>query len=191
MKRTEMMNGYTRQQVNEAIYTVLTSEYKKDAPEAFELVKKMGYDYTKFDRGIFEVYNPVTKRRIHLKEGGYYRNYYVKVVFGYYERQTKMFEGDDRKLDAKEKFDYVGCLEKPINKTWYDMQNGYNTGKMTALEKYNDLQHMKRMAAIYAEDVDKIKKQINDLQDKLLRYAGYQRDAEQELKARKQELGLA
>ena len=190
MKRTEMMNNYTKEQINEAIYTVLTSEYKKDAPEAFNIVKAVGYEYSKYDRGRFEVYNPVTKRRIYIKEGGYYKNYHVSVYYGYYANQVARFTGDDRYLDAKGKFNYVGCLEKPVNMVWREVCQMQDV-RSQAVQKYDILCTKKSYVKWREDEIQRIQMQMQKLQKELIsateRKVGYERDV---MDYRKQ-IGLA
>ena len=93
---------WTKEEINAAIYTVLTTQYKKNAPEAFEIVKAAGYAYDK-NNGKFDVYNEKTHRRISLSDGGWYKNYWIKVTHGYYMANTTTYRGELEGLQAKVK----------------------------------------------------------------------------------------
>lgn len=59
-----------RQEINEAIKKVLGTQFKKDAPEAFKIVKEAGYTAYK-DRGYFyNVENPKTGKVLRTRNYG-------------------------------------------------------------------------------------------------------------------------
>ena len=53
--------------INDYIYRVLTTKYKKDDPEAFKLVENMGYEIYKYD-GTFGVKNPETGAHVRISD---------------------------------------------------------------------------------------------------------------------------
>ena len=52
--------------LNEAIYTVLTTKYKKQAREAFKRVQDAGYEVYK-NNGHFHIYNASTGKTIYIE----------------------------------------------------------------------------------------------------------------------------
>lgn len=163
--------------INEAIFTVLTTQYKKDAQDAFNLVKEAGYKYFK-EGGRFEVYNPETERRIWVVEN----RWGISVHTGMYMRQVTRFKHEaDMKV-----MDFVNCLEKPENTEFYRV---VPEGK--AVEVYESKIKMpRRMVNSYEEDIKSYREHIEKLQQKII-YAA-QRKAEYEMKIReaKRELGI-
>ena len=179
-----------RQELNNMIWKALNCKFKKDAPEAFTAIKEAGYDIDKCGRGCFEIYNPKTKRRIYLYERrGWSRNYKMTISHGPYTKQTTDLTEAEARMKTT-KFDFVGCLEKPMNQVWYDLVNGYNDYTMTAVKKYEAIKSKRRMAASYAEDIERTKKQLADLQEKLVWQTKMMTSYEQEAKELKNRYGL-
>ena len=87
-----------RTELNNAIYLVLITQYKKNAPEAFKMVEDAGYKITKYD-GCFWVENVATRRQLYVNDRGYVR--------------------DLKKNKISHKFDFVGFLNKPLNTEYY------------------------------------------------------------------------
>ena len=183
---------FSKEQVNAAIWTVLRTQYKKEAKEAFDIVKAAGYEYEKLN-GAFTVRNPETRKRISLQTGGYsWRdNEYVQITYGYYMCQVTKFTGVDRYKNAKEKFDYVNCLNTPINDVYWTEVKSSTYDSSTAVAKYDRIQSCKRRIKWREEDIEKIQKQLIELQEKLVRLGAEKMAAEQNLRAVRKELGLA
>lgn len=165
--------------INEAIFKVLTTKYKKDAQDAFKLVEEAGYRCYK-EGGRFEVYNPDTDRRIYVTKP--YRGTYIIVHTGMYMRQTTRFK---READMKV-MDFANCLEKPVNTEFYR-----EVPQRRAAGVYESKIKMpRRMVKSYEDDIESYQKQIEKLQQRII-YAA-QRKAEYEMKIReaKKELGI-
>lgn len=179
---------WTKEQVNEAIYTVLTTQFKKQAPEAFNIVKAAGYEYEK-NNGQFAVKNKETDRYIYLSDGGYYNHYYTEVHYGWYRQHVTKFEGPDRDLNVKEKFDFVGCLDKPMNRIWFEMHQQVDFSE--AVSKFHNLQQKKCYVQYREDDIKRIQNQMEKLQKELMSAMKYKVQYEQDVINYKKELGLA
>lgn len=170
----------TRAELNKAILTVLRNQFKKDAKEAHEVVKEAGYGIVKINGG-FEVYNDRTNRKIYVKEG--YRSY---IIHGYHERQRTQLT----KVTI-EKFDFVGCLEKPQNRDYYEqLHNESMAHDVNHDPRINKLKSAKWHVRYTNDEVAKIQAQMEKLQKELIRAVERKVEAEQELKQVKKELGL-
>lgn len=181
---------WTKEQVNEAIYTVLTTQFKKQAPEAFEIVKAAGYEYDKYN-GRFNVYNGKTNRRISLDDGGWYKNYWLTVNHGYYTANTTTYRGELEDLLAKVKrFDFVGCLDKPMNREYYAMLHDADDNSQ-AVQKWQSLKYKKNCVQWRVEEIERIQLQMEKLQKDLMRAMERKVEYEQDVINYKKELGLA
>ena len=160
---------YTKEEVNAAIYEVLTHMFKKECPEAHEIVKAAGYTLSR-DNG-YEVSNEVTSRTIYTTD----RERYCKIFFNWYQRPVRLTN----------KFDFVGCLEKPMNK---EIVEKYNPN--TAKEKYRNLKSKKWNVEYRQERIERIKKQMMDLEKELIYETEMMAKSNVELKEFKANLGL-
>lgn len=171
-----------RDELNKAIRTVLTTQYKKQAKEAFQMVEDAGYEIYKIG-GDWRVKNNKTGRVVYLEDG---------------IRRTNIWHGNrwENKTQCKDTtkmrlFDFVGALEKPLNKDYYTSIAFTYENQSKALERYDELKSARRGVEWYDGDIDAIKKQMQKLQDELVRKAQYKLEAEQKLKNVRKELGLA
>ena len=162
--------NYTKEEINAAIYDVLTHMFKKDCPEAHEIVKAAGYTLSR-DNG-YEVSNEETGRTIYVTD----REYYGKIHFNWFHRPARLTN----------KFDFVGCLDKPINKK---IIAEYNPN--TAIEKYRRLKSKKWDIEYHEERIKRIKNQMMDLQKQLIHETEMMAKSKVELKEFKQNLGLS
>jgi len=171
--------------LNNAIWTVLTTQFKKEAPKAFEMVKAAGYEYSK-NNGSFEVYNPRTKRRVHLYDRGYGRYAATYVSHGYYEcQQSKITNWNNCR------FDFVGCLEKPLNDEWHRFESQASRSVSKSRSQYERLSMKKSMVRSYEKDIDRIKEKMAELQEQLIKATERKVSYEREVVECKKELGLA
>lgn len=177
MKNT---TNYTKEQINEAIYTVMKKRFKKDAKEAHKIVEDAGYSVYKGGNGYFDIYNPETQRHLWVTEprysyrkGGDYQNIYS----GPYTKHMNEFT---------DKFDFVGCLEKPINSIYYQDTNT----KESARHKYDRIKHLRYMEESWKKDAEECKKKIDSLLDQMQRYTKYSAEKAAELSALRKEYGL-
>lgn len=169
----------THAELNKAIYTVITSRFKKDCAEAYKAVIAAGYSIIKGDRS-FTVKNEKNNRYIYIT--GSYRPF---LHYGWYECQKGRI-GEDVDLFA---FDYVNCLNTPVNHAWYKDVKHYAEHKPTR-DKYDELKSARWSRDYDINRLDDLQKQIADLQKRLISAAQAVSRSEQKLKDVKRELGL-
>lgn len=169
-----------RVELNTAIRTVLLTQFKKDAPEAFKIVEAAGYEVYKYN-GSFGVKNTITDRHIRIQAG---RNYgRMTLLYGYSEARVNN--------DLLACFDFAGCLNKPMNKTWHEMQHVRAWGKASpTLERYEELKSARWSVNYDAREIAKIQEQIEKLTRDLVRAAQSKTRSEEKLQACKAKLGL-
>lgn len=99
--------------INEAILKVLTAQFKKDEPEAFEMVSNHGYKVSKWN-GCWKVSNEATSRCLWGSENSWWNSRLHRYAPCLHLRcgGSTLY---DRKVWSADKFDYVGFLNKPIN----------------------------------------------------------------------------
>lgn len=162
--------------LNKAIATVLTHQYKKDAKEAHAIVENAGYGITK-NNGHFEVYNRKTDKRIYVVENRLGRFFIA-------------FNPHKRKVNFTEKFDFVNCLETPLNKEYWDMvynrSYGYTEGQM----KREALKSARWSVKYEMECLMKIDAEIEKLKKDRERRLEWLAKAKENLATKKKELGL-
>lgn len=173
---------YTKEQINEAIYTVLTTQFKKDAKEEHKIVESAGYTIKKYD-GSFEVSNKKNHRYVQIGISKYY--WYKGTIYHGPYRCMKC------SVDLRNKvfFDFVGCLEKPINSTWYELLDTQDRSQLLA--KYERLHSAKWHIEYDENEIKNIKKKIDTLQNELIYYAKSLARANENLATVRKELGLA
>ena len=170
--------------LNAAIRTALMVQFKKDAPEAFNIIKKAGYEVYKYG-GDWAIKNPTTKRFLYLRVG--YKNI---TVCGYIAKERSFKNKEDL-----EKFDFVNCLNTSYNDTWNKIQQ-YNANltygwiKSNAYQKYDLIKQTQHFIKYYQERIDKVQKEIQDLQKELMRYAVCLADEKKNLENTRKDLGL-
>lgn len=143
-----------RETLNNAIHTVLTAKFKKDAREAFAAVEDAGYTIEKRD-GAFWVSNAETRRYVYVRENRYGPGCTVNAN-NLYKRFTT--------YGAEKVIDYVNLLNKPINMAWYNANNKYAPTKMKYRLLVISRDHVK-----YADnEVARIQKKIAELQRELV-----------------------
>lgn len=195
-RRNEIRN----EALNQAIFTVLTTQYKKDAAEAFKLVKDAGYEYRK-DDGRFEVVKVTngdwrTSKWVRLgKLESRWRRNEKTGEYGYVKYRTLSTNAGRSEVapDKVEKINFVNLLETPVNTVWTKLNwTSYYDQKSKAVAIYEDkIKSPARMVKVYTEDIEKCQKQIEKLQADMLRYMKYKTEYEQKVIANKKELGLA
>ena len=182
--------------LNFAIFKVLTTQFKKDAKPYHELVEAFGYTIDKYD-GAFRVKSK--NRTISVQYVGRY-NCDWHVSFGYYTTHQKDFEREADML----KFDFVNCLNTPINAVYYTL-NQYDEGwggindVHAKYERIRDkLYNYRRDINWYEREVDATQKRIEDMQKKILelqkdmlRYNKNAVENKVKLDGLRKELGLA
>ena len=173
------------EELNNAIYTVITTQYKKDAKEAHDLVNSYGYSISKYD----------DRYRVISKNTGKA----VYVCFQSY--MTRRFSLGNKTADQTRnmrssvefnpcRIDFVNYLEKPFNKTWYDM-TGYYPRHSRAVKKFRELKDAKWNIEYYGGKIDEIKAKIASLEDEIVYHARHQKDCEEKLRRLRREYHLA
>lgn len=144
--------------LNEAIYMVLTTQYKKDAREAHKIVESAGYIINK-NNGYFEVYNPKLNKRVHITRNFYsYRHHcgMLNVWCG-----IKACEMTYEKL---EKVDFVGMLNTPRNEEYYRELKWKTINR----NRREELISCKWNIKYYGDAIDDIKHKIESAQKELI-----------------------
>lgn len=144
--------------LNEAIMRVITSKFKKDAPEAFKAVSDAGYIMYKVD-GHWVVKHPLTERYVTVTGGIRYLGCGVsgyRIDRGWNYRNSLIIY--DGKGDLTTKFDFVGCLMTPYNREYYRIVNN-----ATTRQKYDSLKWAKQTVKYSDERIEEIQTKIDKL----------------------------
>lgn len=164
--------------LNEAIYKVISTQFKKDMGGALTIVEQAGYKVTKWDRR-FYVKNEKTDREVCLREG--YKGY--TVVGNGYDKHRIPWDGVCR-------MDLVGYLEKPLNRDWYSIQAKRADWRSPTFYKWIRLKDARYAVSSRTKEIAVIKKQIARLQEDLEATVVDKIKSEQELVAVRKDLGL-
>ena len=161
-----------KDEMNKAILKVLTSKYKKDCKEEYKMIEEAGYEVCKWD-GVFHITNRKLNKVISL----YYCDY-VYYVGGYKPENRRYgyyaFEHSTQKrtrindLEEVAKIDFVNCLNTPINTEYYkalDYERSF--GPWSYASKLRQLREAKRSLRYETERVEKLKKEMEELQKTL------------------------
>ena len=165
-----------KKELNKAIYDVLTSQFKKDNPEAFKKVENAGYVIEKLN-GHFHISNPknrvgkwVRPMRIDCEDTGY------RMYFNTTNYQNRKFSN---------KIDFIDCLEKQRNRyepVYIESQ---------AVINYNYyIKNKKERIKDYEEDIENRKKKILEIIGDIERYSRYIAEYKEELKENRKKFGL-
>lgn len=144
--------------LNEAIYIVLTTQYKKDAREAHKIVESAGYTINK-NNGYFEVYNPKLNKCVCIT-----RNFYS------YKHHCGMLnvwcgiKACEMTYEKLEKINFVGMLNTPINHEYYRELKW----KKINQNRRNELTDCKWNIKYYNNKIDDIKHKIESAQEDLI-----------------------
>ena len=176
----------TNEALNEAIWTVLTTQFKKEAKEAFKTVKENGYEVYKNGCGTWTVHNPHTRRSIHIEYGRYYRR--TTLFHGYYTTQSRTWKDATEERVVATKFDFVNCLKTYQNDEYYRTVN--KDDRSTAKKKYERLTGAKWSVKYENDRIAKIQADIAKLQAELIKATENKVKDEMTLKQVRQELGL-
>jgi len=165
--------------LNEAIYKVMTTQYKKDAKEEHKMVEAAGYEIYKSD-GSFTVRNEETHRELCIDYKGYYSVLYTRARSIRFNRYDGL------------KFDFVGYLLKPTKdiNDFLD-RDGYYKDRSKALQKYHRLERAKHHVEYEKNQFEEIKRRIASLQNELARTARFVAQAEADVNETRVKIGLA
>lgn len=173
--------------LNEAIFGVLGTQFKKDMDkEALKMIEEAGYELRKGD-GCYYIKNPATNREIYFSG-----KYTTQINFNWYVRPVRLKTHAFRLCH----FDFVGCLNKPINYDWYNLER--ITEYCPTQEKYGKIKsarwnvnyHTEQVDNIVNEKLQKLYKQIEELTRDIQYHAERKIKAQEELEELKKGFGL-
>ena len=173
--------------INEAIYRALRVQFKKQLTEGeLDIIKGAGFGIEK-NNGHFVVHtnanNRYGNRNVYIDEG--YRDYRVIAWNGYRERIYRFATY----ADILEKFDFEGFLRAPINEAYRDVYY-YEPYRTATKDKVRRLKDIKFRITYRKQDIEKVKKQIAELQENLERAIRWEMEAENDLKETRKAFGL-
>ena len=172
-----------RHEVNEAIYAVLTTQYKKDVKESHNIVEAAGYQISKFN-GDWYIHNKETGRKLFAHYSKYNDRYARR-----YAREYIDGNGNAKKAKISEKFDFVGYLDKPLNTEWNEMKS-YSFQENRYSKQAYVLKSARWEVEYHTEKLASIQKQIANLQKDLIYHAERKARGEQDLLSLRKSLGL-
>ena len=172
-----------KDELNEAIYTVITTQYKKDAKQAHEMVSAFGYGISKYD-GHYRVTSKETGKAVY-------------VCFESY-RYRRFSLGNNTKDQHKGTIgyghcpiDFVGYLAKPYNKVYEDLKYSRRNRRSQAIKNYGQLKDTRWDIKYHEDEIEKIKAQIDKLENEIIYHARRQAFYEDQLRQQRRELHLA
>ena len=168
-----------RDELNEAIWKVITTQYKKDAKEAHEMVAAFGFRIWKED-GHYRV-SGVDHRVVYVSWEGYKKMDISLAAI--HSRWVEIYYGEKCKVD------FVGFLSKHNNRAYQEAQ-WVSSQESHALLRYDRLDDTKRMIKWYVEDIEKAKKEIEALVNKVARLSESKNSYEKKLAEQRVEYGL-
>ena len=176
-----------KKELNEAMYKVLITKYKKDAKKEHKIVETAGYEIYK-SGGDWVIKNKETWKLISL---GNEEPYYRTIRKGHYEiidtPVRKFYHGDVSKyinINDICKIDFVNCIDTPTNKDKYDDRYSIYNSRKRALSaaKWDVYYHNK--------EIKNIRAQIVELQNDLTYQLRRAEESEKHLNEIRKEFGL-
>lgn len=176
MKQTQ----YTTEQVNKAIFDVLTTQFKKDAKEAHDIVKQAGYTTEKQAGGCYDVINEETRKRLTLFSYSHERVWIPSKGYSDYRMHIYRFETytatTSRRIVFKRKddeptpcpIDFIGILNTPINDEYREALRLQNQGSH-AREAYADIKSCCWSIDYEEREIELKRREIERLQDAIIR----------------------
>lgn len=179
--------------LNEAIYTVLTTKYKKEAPEAFKRVRDAGYEIYKED-GRFNVRSRETGKVIYISEEKQDYRRKKDGSWGYITYRN-IYLGYGRYTYYNSKMDLVNALDTPENKVWHDIlrdRNYVDFGlKSKAVQLYKQkIQSKRRYMKACDEYIQNYQEQIKRLQKQIAQQERLKVEYASDIDNAKVEMGL-
>ena len=169
--------------INEAILKVISTQYKKDAKEAHQVVEAAGYTIEKRD-GCYYVRNEKTYRYCYMINSGYYRQGARWVLYwGSMGRGSKTYYGNPEHI----KFDFIHMLNKRYN---YAGHGDRNACTSAAKEKWTNICRLKCMVSSKQTETELILKEMEKLQKRLIETTECKVKYETDLNNQRKEYGL-
>lgn len=175
-------------ELNKAIWTVLSTKFKKEAKEAFKMVEAAGYEVYKNGCGTWTVRNNHTGKSIMLEYLSSYRTP-GRLYFGDYGRHSRSIRSDEWTVVAT-KFDFVNCLKTPRNRAYEEACDAQNFRSSKAVAKYGEIKNKKWNIDYDERCIADIQKKIQDLQRDMMRYTEYKVNSQRALAQLRREYGL-
>ena len=174
--------------INEAVYKVIATQFKKNMDGADKVVEEAGYRVMKTE-GRFAVRTVRDNGRCRdIEFGETYKGYKLIAWNGNRQRIYKYKTIDDLK-----KFDFEGFLTAPINVEYAEAEalNDYRYGGFNETQrKMSRVRDAKAYIRYKADDIAKYKKQMLELQEKIEDAIRRQVQYENDLKNIRKEYGL-
>lgn len=168
-------------QLNTAIMRVISRERKMDAKEEHAAVKAAGYTVERMRSGGYSVSNKATGRTVYITRTDYMG---TRLYHGQADVATSCVKN-------LAKFDFVNCLNKPVNTEWRAVLWAQHRGELSVAKQRHEKLQRARWSVNYEKDrIARIQKQINELSADLVRAGAAQARAERELQDLKKALGL-
>lgn len=179
---TESEEDIAKRELNQAIYAVLATKFKKDAYEAHELVKNAGYEIEKWD-GKFHIRNRETNRLICIATNRWGDK--VGINHNPWTKNAKLTEN----------FDYVACLNKPLNETYWRMRQDEAWYRSKSRENFEKLHRAKWGVDYHTRSLQKAEEALERAMEQYEKDVKYHKEClkvDQESLAKvRAELGLA
>lgn len=169
------MTQEKKMEINEAIKKVLSVQYKKEAKDAFKVVEDAGFEIYKMN-GTFGITDKKNVNHVRI-ELGKYRTY---LHLG--NKQIKF-----NNFSEISKIDFVSFLEKERIVRLDQSSYWYRTETQKKMERLRD---KKRSIQYSEDDIERIKKKIEEAQKELIWAVEYKEQKKADLKAIRKELGL-
>lgn len=166
--------------LNEAIKTVLLCKYKKDAKEAFKMVKDAGYVIYKYGNS-WRVENETTNKKLEVR-----KDYYPSKSYIYYGCYGKLANNFD-------KFDYVSFLNKPLNKNYYEAieyQSKMEQGNKYYWSRFYQLTQAKTLLAWENQYIKEAQQKVKQAEENLKQCYKNRQDTLDKLNNLRKEFGL-
>ena len=184
----------SREEINKAIFHVITHNIpKKEMKEECRLIKKQGYEVYKGGRHNWVVRNPVTNKYVSAEKSWREVTLYNNGRFAY----KVNIEGCNyiREYFDRCHVDFVGILEKPVNKDWFWVLDNQRIGRdwwyrTPTQNKFTRLKSAKSDIGYKAREIKEIQKKIEELQKDLIRAVAEKVRRENRLNEVRKELGL-
>ena len=167
--------------LNEAIYEVIRTQFKKDMGEALEIVENAGYKVYKAS-GRFYVRNTAINKEVFLHWNS---NGTSCSVYGN-NRELCSF-----RLNEMPRVEFVGYLNKPFNLVWYEVQARMSDWRSPTWYRYSVLADAKSGVEYNEKQIERLTKQIKDFQITLNNCIADRYTRAQRLVNVRKELGLA
>ena len=171
---------YTADDINRAVYAVISTPLKKNCKWAIKILEEEGYGVVKAGKYGLGVVNPKTGRYVCICG----RNTY--------KQTTNIWHHSYKTTTTKcpEKFDYFNCLNTLPNNLYWEHLANLRRDTATKARLYR-LKEAKRTIQYREQAIQETLKKIEDLQKTLIREAQWLEQQKANLTRVREELGLS